>query len=103
MRLLLLLIGLLLPASEDPQKDRETFLRILTMDDGGLWARKTKTLSAAVAYELLTPTEKAQWFELREGKPFFKRGLGPEDKESNIHARPLDRINSVQSTQRRQT
>lgn len=86
------ILGLLLPASDDPQKDRETFLRVLTMDEEGLWARKTKMLSAAEAYELLTPTERAQWFELREGRPSFKRGLTPEDKAS-IQRRAFDRLN----------
>ncbi len=86
------ILGLLLPATEDPQKDRETFLRILTMDEEGLWARKTKTLSAAEAYELLTPTEQTDWFEVRGDKIGFKRGLRPEDKES-IQRRAFDRLN----------
>jgi adenine-specific DNA methylase len=33
------IIGMLMPASNDPKKDREVFLQILTMDDDGLWQR----------------------------------------------------------------
>jgi len=32
-------IGMLMPASSDPKKDREIFLKILTMDDDGAWLR----------------------------------------------------------------
>ena len=86
------ILGLLLPASDDPQKDRETFLRVLTMDEEGLWARKTKPLSAADAYDLLTPTERVDWFDVSSGKPAFRRGLTPEEKES-IQRRAFDRLN----------
>lgn len=33
------IIGMLMPASNDPKKDREIFLKILTMDDEGVWQR----------------------------------------------------------------
>ena len=36
------LLGLLMPASNDSKKDMETFLKILTMDDEGLWLRKNR-------------------------------------------------------------
>ena len=32
-------LGMLMPVSEDPKKDREIFLKILTMDDDGVWER----------------------------------------------------------------
>jgi putative DNA methylase len=32
-------VGMLMPASNDPKRDREVFLKILTMDDDGAWAR----------------------------------------------------------------
>ena len=31
--------GLLLPPTDNPQKDREVFLKLLTMDYEGMWAR----------------------------------------------------------------
>ena len=33
------ILGMLMPASKDPKKDREVFLKILTMDDTGTWER----------------------------------------------------------------
>jgi adenine-specific DNA methylase len=33
------ILGMLMPASSDPKKDREIFLKILTMDDDGTWQR----------------------------------------------------------------
>ena len=37
-----IILGLLMPASDDPEKDRETFLALLTIDDDGLKQRRTK-------------------------------------------------------------
>jgi adenine-specific DNA methylase len=33
------ILGMLMPASDDPRKDREVFLKLLTMDDEGAWMR----------------------------------------------------------------
>lgn len=33
------IVGMLMPASNNPKKDREIFLKILTMDDDGVWER----------------------------------------------------------------
>jgi len=33
------ILGMLMPASDNPKKDREIFLKILTMDDDGVWQR----------------------------------------------------------------
>jgi len=33
------IVGMVMPASADAQQDREVFLKILTMDDDGTWAR----------------------------------------------------------------
>jgi hypothetical protein len=41
------ILGLLLPASADPKRDREIFLKLLTMDPEGLWRRKTKAIPLA--------------------------------------------------------
>ena len=34
------ILGMLMPASADPKKDQEIFLKILTMDDDGAWQRQ---------------------------------------------------------------
>ncbi len=47
------ILGMLMPASGDPQKDREIFLKILTMDNDGLWKRRSKSVSAETLYQWL--------------------------------------------------
>jgi len=38
------ILGLLMPASDNPKRDRDIFLKLLTMDDEGLWQRKAKSI-----------------------------------------------------------
>ncbi len=38
------ILGMLMPASNNPKKDREVFLKILTMDDAGAWDRCKPTV-----------------------------------------------------------
>src|SRR5439155_16719755 len=41
------ILGLLLPATDDPKKDREVFLRLMTMDEDGLLRRWRKKYTVA--------------------------------------------------------
>jgi putative DNA methylase len=46
------IVGMLMPSSSNPKRDREIFLKILTMDDDGAWERckpaiRRKTTRAA--------------------------------------------------------
>ena len=52
-----LLLGLLMPASADPVRDREIFLKILMMDDVGLRLRKNKSIPKELLWEKLTDDE----------------------------------------------
>ena len=52
------ILGLLLPASDDPQKDREIFLKLLTMDEEGLWRRKSRAIPLQDMYSRLTQDER---------------------------------------------
>lgn len=45
------ILGLLMPASDDPQKDLEIFLKIMTMDDEGLKQRRSKNMSTKELFE----------------------------------------------------
>lgn len=78
------LLGLLMPSSNNPKRDREIFLKILTMDDEGLWLRKTKSITLRVIYENLSSTERQQWFEkdTDPARPKFKKGTTTEQKEN---------------------
>jgi len=77
------IIGMLMPVSDDPQKDQDIFLKILTMDDDGLWQRRSKSIPAGVIQASLSEEE---WNELitdQEGnlKHTWSTGLSPEEKE----------------------
>src|SRR3954451_21813173 len=47
------ILGLLLPATDDPERDRAIFLKLMLMVDAGLRKRKAKPISAARAKHLL--------------------------------------------------
>jgi len=81
------IIGMLMPASDDPKKDREIFLKIMTMDDAGLWSRRSKSIPAKVLQAHLTEEE---WEELiydSEGntKRTWSAGLSTEEKEEVLY------------------
>jgi adenine-specific DNA methylase len=69
-------LGLLLPATDNPKKDREIFLKLLTMDDEGMWERKKTNISARELQEFLTPREKNNY--LHDSK--LCSGLSREEK-----------------------
>lgn len=78
-----IILGLLLPTSNDPKKDREIFLKILTMDSDGLWQRKTKSISLKDLYAHLKPNSRGQWFDedSTPEKPKYKKGVTQQQKQ----------------------
>ncbi|MEA3325680.1 MAG: anti-phage-associated DUF1156 domain-containing protein [Euryarchaeota archaeon] len=76
------IIGLLMPSSNNPQKDREIFIKILTMDEEGLWLRKKSPIPLKDIYARTTRREREQWFseDSTEDKPSYKKGIGREQK-----------------------
>ena len=77
------ILGLLLPSTDDPAKDREIFLRLLTMDDDGLLLRKSKNIPAAQLFHRLAPKDRDRYFEpgSSDEKAKLKKALTREDKE----------------------
>ena len=77
------LLGVLMPVSDNSSKDREIFLKILTMDDEGLYLRKSKNLTMKELYSLLDEKERAKYFdsESTEDKPKYIQGLSMEERE----------------------
>lgn len=63
------ILGLLMPASDDPIKDRDIFLKLLTMDSEGLVRRKSKSI----------PTTRLV-AELREMAPSLRRRFLSDDQ-----------------------
>ncbi len=76
------ILGLLLPATDDPIKDREIYLKLLTMDDEGLLKRKIKSLSTKEIYRLLDNNEKNKYFTVDDkGIPKYITGINSKDKQ----------------------
>jgi putative DNA methylase len=71
------ILGLLLPATDNPQRDREVFLKLMTMDGNGLRQRKSKNIPLRDAYALLTDAERAEWFvrDAHPERPKFKKRM----------------------------
>jgi putative DNA methylase len=78
------IIGLLMPASNDPKRDREIFLKILTMDEDGLYQRKSKPIALKDVYGLLSTSERKEWFEpeASEVLPKLREGITSEERQS---------------------
>lgn len=77
------LLGLLMPVSNDPKRDREIFLKLMTMDEEGLWRRKQKSIDQDALEMLLTDSEKRRWLRDERGqpKPRWSAGLTPEERD----------------------
>ena len=75
------ILGLLLPASGDPRKDRETFLALLTMDAEGLRRRKSKTIPLPELYRRLDAAERRAYFAAgAAGGVRLKKGATAEQR-----------------------
>ena len=89
------ILGMLMPSSEDPKKDQDIFLKILTMDDDALWDLRcdpskawtcnlTNKSNKEIEFEHALPSEKDTFFEVINGKPRWLTGshLNSEDRPS---------------------
>lgn len=56
------LLGLLMPASDNPARDREIFLKILTMDDEGMLLRRNRKFTLKELYEYATLRQRTKYF-----------------------------------------
>ena len=77
------LLGVLMPVSNDPIKDREIFLKILTMDEEGLWLRKSKNIPLKDLFANLTPVEISKYFDITspQSMPKYLPGISADDKK----------------------
>ncbi len=90
------ILGMLMPASANAKKDRQIFLKILTMDDDGAWQRCRGEIPAAAWREAASQEVQKEYFGARG----FKQGLTDEEKEdicaqiweslTDAHRRALD-------------
>ncbi len=80
------ILGCLLPASDNPEKDMEIFLKIMSMDDEGLWLRKEKMFSVAELYEIIMGNRRLagkyrDWFYEDSGKIALNKDYPREEVE----------------------
>ena len=89
-----IILGLLIPASNDARRDRNVFLALLTMDDEGLWQRRRKTIPLKEIYRRLSPRERADWFApaTDPDRPKLPRGTRAEEKQ-RLQRLMFDRMN----------
>ncbi len=75
------LLGMLLPSSDDPIKDREAFLKLMTMDEEGLKRRQTKPIPIQSLFDYCSESERNLFFDLSSPRPRLKRGMAASDRE----------------------
>jgi putative DNA methylase len=80
------IIGMLMPVSNDPKKDRDIFLKIMTMDENGLWKRRSKSIPVAAMKEHLSREEWEKLLTDPSGSPkkSWSTGLSAEEKNAVI-------------------
>lgn len=83
------ILGCLMPASDNPKRDIDIFLKIMSMDHKGLELRKEKSFSASEMYEIANKNTKLQphideWFDLTEGKVTLTRGVDKKEVELKV-------------------
>lgn len=85
------ILGMLMPASADPKRDREIFLKILTMDDDGAWQRQKGDIPITAWREAATPAMQEEYFSARG----FQQGLSDKGKE-DVRARIWESLDAGQ-------
>lgn len=78
-----ILLGVLMPASDNPKKDMDIFLKILSMDEEGLKLRKNKPISIKDLFLMCNDKEKETYFQKVDNEfiPKYKNGLTSKEKE----------------------
>lgn len=82
------LLGLLLPATDDPKTDQNIFLALLTMDDEGFKARQNKNIPYKKLQTVLSPSELDTYFTAN-GR--WKKGTSKTTK-TDLQQRALLRL-----------
>ncbi len=85
------ILGLLMPATTDPERDREVFLKLMTMDDKGLWLRKAQSMSLTELFAALPNDARDRYFTTSSGRPSWTNGLSKTHK-GQAHAVVFDNL-----------
>ena len=85
------ILGMLMPASNNPKRDREIFLKILTMDDEGTWSRQKGEIPIKAWREAAPAEIQSKYF----GASGWLRGISSEEKEF-VLAEILEELSDAQ-------
>lgn len=85
------ILGMLMPVSNEPHKDREIFLKIMTMDDQGLWER-CKSIPAKTIFEWLPEDEQELYFSVSKGNRIGWDRETSQEKRDEITRRFFDSL-----------
>jgi putative DNA methylase len=75
-------LGCLLPVSNDKQKDKEVFLELMGMTACALIKRKNTSIPTIKIFENLSDEEQRLFFDVASGKVKWKRGCSLKEKET---------------------
>lgn len=85
------LLGCLLPASDNPAKDLDIFLKIMSMDEDGLRLRKEKKFAVPALYDIIQKnsilkSQYSHWFYEESGKVKLEKDAPRDDIEKAAFA-----------------
>ena len=92
------ILGMLMPATDDPKKDREIYLKILMMDSDGLLKRKNKLLSKETILENIAFKDLKNYFEVPID--LFSTEANPNRRLKKAEAKDLEIKASLSSEQK---
>ncbi|MCQ1531161.1 anti-phage-associated DUF1156 domain-containing protein [Lutispora saccharofermentans] len=80
------ILGCLMPASGNPKKDMDIFLKVMSMDNRGLELRKDKSFTVAEMYEIAVKSKKLRahidaWFDITDDKIKLNNRVKKKDIE----------------------
>ena len=73
-------LGLLLPAGDDPAADQDVFLKLMTMDEASMRTRRIKSIPAKTVAEHLSPNERNRYLEDSGTSYGWASGVSREDR-----------------------
>ena len=81
------ILGCLLPATNNPEKDMDIFLKLMSMDEDSLLLRKEKKIAVADLYDIIQTNKVLQskygeMFDLSSGKPKLKKEASKDEIEA---------------------
>lgn len=80
------ILGCLMPASDNPKKDTEIFLKLMSMDSKGLLARKEKSFPISELYDAVCANKKFSRFKMHFDVSGDKVKLDREAPRDEIEA-----------------